>query len=119
MLGMAIILGLSAVIIAGLLPFWNDIVNWLRKAANKIKEVLGVTVEGTRTFIVKTKEGFKNKSKYYNKNKLTNEWEETTYTKQVSESEIPPEILAKVRTQEIGIDVSTTEELRLALDNAG
>jgi hypothetical protein len=116
MVSMALILGLSAAIIGALAVFWKDIVGWIKKAANKIKEVLGVTVEGTRTFIVRTQEGFKNKSKYYNKNKLTNEWEETTYTKQVSEADIPPEIMAKVRAQSIGVDVSTTEELRLALN---
>lgn len=116
MIALAIILALSAVFIAGLIVFWKKIVEWIKKAANRIQEVLGVAVEGTRTFIVRTQEGLKNKSIYYNRNKLTREWEEVVYTKKVDESEVPSEILAKVNAQPIGVEVSTTEELRLALE---
>lgn len=115
MIMMGVFLALSATLIAGLAIFWQKMVSWIKKAAEKIQEVLKVAVEGTKTFIVKTQEGFKNKSKYYNKNKLTQEWEETVYTKSVPESEIPPEILMKVRNQELDQEVSTTEELRLAI----
>jgi cell shape-determining protein MreC len=115
MIAIGIIIALSAVLIGALIAFWKEIVEWIKKAVNKIKEVLKVAVEGVRTFIVKTREGLQNKSKYYNKNKLTSEWEETVYTKKVDESEVPPEILAKVRISTIDIDISTTEELQLAI----
>ena len=106
-----------AAIVAGIVlaTYWKNIINWIKKAVDKIKEVLGVAVQGTRTFITNTREGFVNKSKYYNENHVTGEWEETVYTKIVDESEVPPEILAKVRVQGIDIEVSTTEELRLAI----
>lgn len=116
MIAIGIILALSAVFIAGLLVFWQKIVEWIKKAVNKIKEVLGLSPDGTRTFISKTADGFRNKSKYYYKNKVTTEWEEVVYTQPVEESEIPADILAKVRHQEIGMDVSTTEELQLAIN---
>jgi len=115
MISIAIILALSAIFIAGLITFWKNIVEWIKKAVNKIKEVLGIVVQGTRTFITKTVEGLQNKAKYYNENKLTGEWEETVYTKKVDESEVPPEILAKVRVSKINIDIQTTEELQLAI----
>lgn len=116
MIALTIILALSAVFIAGLVVFWKKIVEWIKKALEKIKEVLGVVVEGVRTFIIRTEDGLKNKSVYYNKNKINKEWEETVYFKKVEESEVPPEILAKVNAQAIGVEVSTTEELELALE---
>lgn len=115
MIAIAVILALSAIFIAGLMVFWRKLVEWIKKAVNKIMEVLGVAVQGTRTFIVRTKEGLKNKAKYYNENKITKEWEETVYTKAVDESEVPPEILAKVNEQSIDVEVSTTEELQLEI----
>ena len=118
MIAIAIILSLSLAFIATLCLYWKNILDWIKKATNKIKEVLGITVQGTRTFIKKGSDGFfKNISKYYNENKLTGEWEETIYTKLVSESEIPLEILAKVQAGTIDTEISTTEELQLVLTN--
>lgn len=116
MIAIAIIVGLSAVVIAGLCLYWNKVVAWIKKAAAKVQQVLGVVVEGTRTFICRTVEGFKNKSKYYYKNKVTREWEEVEYTRIVDESEVPPNILNKVRNKALGEDVSTTEELQLEIN---
>jgi hypothetical protein len=116
MITIALILALSGALIAGLVLYWKKIVKWIQKAVNKIKEVLGIAVQGTRTFITKTLSGFKNKSKYYNENKKTGEWEETVYTKEVDESEIPPEILVKVKIQKIDIEVQTTEDLKLLIN---
>ena len=114
MIAIALIL---AALVAGVViaAFWKNICEWIKKATDKIKEVLKVAVEGVRTFIVKTREGLQNKAIYYNKNKLTKEWEETVYTKKVPESEVPAEILAKVRVSTMDIDISTTEELSLAI----
>ncbi len=116
MIAIAIILALTAAIIAGLLLFWKKIVEWIKKAVNKIKQVLGLEPDGTKTFISKAVDGFINKSKYYYKNKVTREWEEIVYTKSVNESDVPPDILAKVNRQPVGTDISTTEELKLALE---
>lgn len=117
MISIAIILSLSLAFIAGLVAFWKNILQWIKKAANKIKEVLGIPVQGTRTFIKKCVDGFKNVSKYYSENKLTGEWEENVFTKPVPISEIPTEILNKVKTSAIEQEISTTEELQLVLTN--
>lgn len=116
MIAIGIILALSAVFIAGLLVFWKKIVEWIKKAVNKIKQVLGLEPDGTKTFISRTVEGFKNKSKYYYKNKVTKEWEEVVYTKDVDESEVPADIMAKVKNKPVNTEISTTEELRMALE---
>lgn len=116
MIALSIILALSAIFIAALVFFWRDIVEWIKKATNKIKEVLGIAAKGTKTFVEKTADGLKNKSKYYYQNKTTQEWEEVVYTKPITdENEIPPELLAKVRNASLNDEVSSTEELRLAI----
>ena len=115
MIAIALILALTGVFIAALVVYWQDIVAWIKKAVNKIKQVLGLEPDGTKTFISKAVDGFKNKSKYYYKHKVTREWEEVVYTKPIEESEIPADILAKVNSKPVGSEVSTTEELRLAI----
>lgn len=115
MIAITVILGLSVAAIALLAVYWQNIIEWIKKAVNKIKDVLGVVVEGTRTFIMRTHDGLKNKAIYYHRNKITKEWEEITYQKDVDESEVPPEILAKVNAQELDVEVSTTKELQLEI----
>lgn len=116
MISIAIIVLLSVAAIAALAIFWQDIVKWIQKAAAKIKEVLNKEPEGTKTFITKTVDGLKNKSKYYYKESVTKEWQEVVYTKPVNESQVPADILAKVRNKAYDEEVSTTEELKLAIN---
>lgn len=116
MIAIGIIMALGAAMIAGLILFWQNIIEWIKKAVNKIKQVLGLEPDGTKTFISKTVDGFKNKSKYYYKNKVTREWEEVVYTKEVEEDEIPPDIRAKVNSKPIGSEISTTDDLKMALE---
>lgn len=116
MIAISVVLLLSAAIISGLVMFWQNIVGWIKKAVEKIKQVLGFAPDGTRTFITQTTEGLKNRSKYYYKEQITKEWKEVVYTKSVDESEVPADILAKVRREKINMEVSTTEELRLAIN---
>ena len=114
MIPIAIIL--AAALIVGLAAFWKEIVAWIKKAVEKLKAALGIIVKGTKTFTMKTREGLKNRAKHYNENDITGEWEETVVSTIVDESEVPPEILKKVRIQVIDIEVETTEELRLAIN---
>jgi len=116
MISILIILALSAVAIAALVTYWKNILEWIKKAVNKIKEVLNLQPDGTKTFISRAAEGFQNKSKYYYKSKMTSEWEEVVYTKPVNENEVPADILAKVRRQAINIEIDTTQELKLAIN---
>ena len=115
MISIAIILGISAAIIATLCVFWKNIIEWIKKAVNKLQEVLGIVVKGTKTFIKRTADGLQNISKYYNINKVTGEWEENIYMKAVLPSEVPEDILKKLHEHELDEEVSTTEELQLEL----
>ncbi len=117
MIAIGIILALTAAFITALCVYWKNIVQWIKKAVHKLEEVLKITVKGTRTFIKKGVDGFKNVSKYYSENKITGAWEEHVYTKSVSVSEVPPEILEKVQTSSVDEEISTTEELQLTLAN--
>ena len=115
MITFLVIAGLSGLLIAGLIKFWKEIVEWIKKAADKIKTTFGLVVKGTRTFIVKTLDGLRNRAKHYNENETTGEWEETVVHTNVDESDVSADILAKVRVQTIDIEIQTTEELRLAI----
>ncbi len=115
MISAIIILGIAAAVIAALAIFWRNILEWLKKAIKKLQEVLGITIEGTKTFIKRTADNLQNISKYYNINKITGEWEENIYTKNVAASEVPADILRKVQNSSLDEEVSTTEELRLEL----
>lgn len=116
MIAAAVFLAFSAFAIAALAYFWRDIVEWIQKAIKKISEFLNAAIEGVKTFLARTHDGLKKKSKYYNRNKLTGEWEETVLTKSVDESEIPPELLRKAAKDNYD-DVSITDELKLILNS--
>ncbi len=115
MIAITLIIGLVAAFIATLIIYWKNIVEWIKKAVNKLQEVLGIVVKGTKTFIKRTVDGFQNVSKYYNINKVTGEWEENVYMKSVLPSEVPEEILRKVQNSGLNEEISTTQELELEL----
>lgn len=115
MIAIAVILALSAVFITGLVVFWRKIVEWIKKGVNKLKEALGIVVKGVKTFTIRTAHGFINKQRLCYQNEITHEWEMRDYTTEVNEREIPADILAKVYGQALDVEVSTTEELRLAI----
>lgn len=105
----------GAVILAGagiVATFWNDITSWLKKAFQKVKEVVNAVVLGTKIFIKKIGEAFKEISKHYSKKGV--KWQETIVTKEISASEVPDEIKAKAGYTETDI----TKEYELALQNA-
>ena len=120
MIAIALIIGLSALALAGIGLYWKKIAEWIKKAASKVEEVLHVAVEGVRTFVQKTADGLKNISKHYNQNKVTHEWEEHVFNKLVSENDIPEEILMKLNGCSMNEEISTTKEFAqaLALANA-
>ena len=94
MLGtLLIISALGALAGAAIHAYWKNIIQWLAKAANKIKEVLHVVVEGTETFIARIGSGFKNMSKNYSKLK-DGKWrvDTTVEQKYVDETDVPEEI---------------------------
>ncbi|MFQ9513863.1 MAG: hypothetical protein ACLR19_09535 [Clostridia bacterium] len=109
LLTIGIISGLA--LLAGIAVYWRNVVQWIERVWNKLQERMKASIEGVKTFIVKTKDGFKNSIKYYSRNKITEEWQETVVLKPVDENEIPKEILEKLKHRGVGAEVETTEEL--------
>lgn len=91
--------------------FWNEITSWLKRAIAKVKEIVSGIVYGTKVLAKKLDEGLKEISKHYSKNGT--QWEETTVTKTIPESEVPPEILAKVGYSETDLTDDYQEVLEL------
>lgn len=109
-LAATLVLGFSAAVI--ILGQLDEIVDWLKRGIEKIREVLKMIVLGVKIFIKKIGEAFKEISKHYSQD-TNGKWHETMVTREVSENEVPPEILRKgIRTQEV--DVTDTLELKLA-----
>ncbi|PWM65461.1 MAG: hypothetical protein DBX61_10110 [Clostridiales bacterium] len=117
MIAIGIILALTAAFVAGLVKYWGKIVEWIKKSVKKIQEVLGICIQGTRTFVKKSfGEVTVNIVKHYDVDRITGEWQETVFEKKV-DSEIPPEILAKINNSIIGTEVPTTKEFELVLSH--
>ena len=93
--------------------FWNDIVKFLKKAVEKVRRLVEGVVYGCKVFVKKMRGGVKETSRHYSK--VDQHWEETTVTKAISESEVPPEILERARANE---ELDITDELEMQLESA-
>ena len=94
MLGTLLIVGaVSALAGAVIHAYWKHIIKWLAKAAEKIKSVLNVAVEGAETFIKRVGAGFKNMSENYSK-LPDGKWRKDTVIEQsyIDENDVPEEI---------------------------
>ncbi len=94
MLGTLLIVGvLGALAGAAIHAYWKNIIQWLAKAAEKIKSVLNVAVEGSETFIKRVGAGFKNMSENYSK-LPGGKWRKDTVIEQnyINENDVPEEI---------------------------
>lgn len=108
-----LLFGATVLLGAGLIAtFWNNITEWLKKAVQKVKEIVNAVVVGAKIFIKKIGEGFKEISKHYSKKGI--KWQETIVTKEISASEVPDEIKQKAGLVETDI----TSDYELALQNA-
>lgn len=104
---------LGAAVVGIVAAFWKDLVNFLRKAVQKVQQVISGIVYGCRVFVKKIHEGVKEISRHYSK--VDQHWEETTVTRVVSESEVPSEILERARANE---ELDITDELEMQLESA-
>lgn len=94
MLGTLLIVGaLGALAGAVIHAYWKHIIQWLSKAAEKIKNVLNVAVEGSLTFIKRVGVGFKNMSENFSK-LPGGKWRKDTVIEQnyIDENDVPIEI---------------------------
>lgn len=106
----------GAAIIAGvgiIAAFWNDLVDFLKKAVKKVQQIVEGIIYGCKVFVKKVREGVKEISRHYSK--VDQHWEETTITKVISESEVPPEILKRANAS---MELDITDELEMQLESA-
>jgi len=106
----------GAAIIAGVgivATFWNELVSFLKKAVQKVREMVAGVLYGFKVFVKKLREGVKEISRHYSK--VDQHWEETTVTKTIPESEVPPEILERAQAN---VELDITDELEMELTNA-
>lgn len=81
----------AVVIGSGLLPkFWNKFIDWINRAAEKIKKFIKGVVQGVKIFVKKMREAYQEISRYYSQNGTI--WEENIVTRTVPECEVPKEI---------------------------
>lgn len=107
-----LLFGATLLIAGGILKeFWEDIFNWLKRAVDKVTEVIVGVVYGCTIFIKKLLDGAQEISKHYSKNN-DEKWEETVVTRQISEDQVPQEIRKKAVYNK---EVDFTKELELKL----
>lgn len=112
MLLTALITGAALIAGAGLLAaYWNNLVDWLKRAIKKVSEIVKTVVYGSKVLIRKISEGLKEISKHYSKDEI-GRWQETIVTKTIPESEVPKEIREKAENV---YEYDLTDELELQL----
>lgn len=109
----ALLIGAVAVLA---ISFWDEIKNWMRSLVAKARKAVKATVIGAKIFLKKMKEAYEEIAKMYQQDSK-GQWYETTETKRVSESEVPPEIRQKARVinKEVDISKELEDELKLIL----
>lgn len=101
---------LAAGVVGIVATFWNNIIDFLKKAVEKVKQIVVGIVYGCKVFVKKLSEGVREISRHYSK--VDGYWQETTVTKTISEREVPPEILERANAQ---TELDITDELELQL----
>lgn len=109
-----IIMGAVCVAGVGLLAtYWNNIIDWLKRAIKKVQSVINHVVYGTKVFIQKIKEGIKEISKHYSQDEY-GRWKETIVTREIPASEVPEEIRKKAKYYNEQVDITNELELQLS-----
>lgn len=91
--------------------FWDDLRDFLTKAAIKARRIADGAIYGCRVFLKKLQEGVQEISRHYYK--IGQQWSETEYTRQVPASEVPPELLARASPN---MELDITEEMEMQLN---
>lgn len=94
-----------------LATFWDEIKDWLAAGLKKVQEVMRMVVYGSKVFVNKMGEAIQEIAKHYSQDKY-GKWHETTATREISEMDVPKEILAKAR-QNRQVDITRELELKL------
>ena len=112
-------LALLGIALFGVVVFWNEIVDWLKKLVNGIKSMFARAVKkiahAAAGFIQRVENGLAaiRHRLYY---KEQGQWVEETTTRKIKESEVPASIRRKIHAQEEEITDELEDELNLSLN---
>ena len=110
----ALIMGATLVVGGSLIvAYWNNIIDWLKRAITKVQSLVNHVVYGTKVFIQKINEGIKEISKHYSQDEY-GRWKETVVTREIPASEVPEEIRKKAKYMNELVDITDELELQLS-----
>ncbi|MDU2688968.1 hypothetical protein QJR60_11420 [Paraclostridium sordellii] len=110
----SIILGTAFILGTGLIvAYWNNLLDWVKRAIHKVKEVINQVVYGSKVFIKKMEEAIKEISKHYSQDEL-GRWKETIVSREIPASEVPAEIREKAVYMNQEVDITNELELKLS-----
>ena len=108
----AILLGVSAVALATLTPFWQDIVNFAQKVLTKLQPLFQEEIEGFLVYLKKEAQGLVKKvQKNYMKNEA-GKYTERIVTENILLDDVEAKFRARLRRQD---EIDISEELQLEL----
>ncbi len=88
---------LAATVVA-LSEFWEDIVNFLKETAKKVKRAISGILYGTKVFVQKMGSVIQEIAHHYSK--VGNQWQETVYSRNLNPNQVPPDILERAKREE-------------------
>jgi len=112
MIFIGLLFGAALALVAA--SFWKELVDWIKRVVEKVREVVAKVVAGVKIFVRKVGEAIKEIAKNYSQDEQ-GRWHETIVTREVNESDVPQEIRDKMKRSR-GSDVDVTKELELQLE---
>ena len=111
MIEIALILASAVLTLA---EFWEETVNFLKDTIQKAKKIIDGILFGTKVFVQSMGGAIQEIARHYSKK--GNQWRETVYTREISPSEVPPDILEKAkRAEQKNSAADITRELEMEL----
>lgn len=96
-------------------PFWEELIDFLKNTIELVKKTVPGILYGTKVFVKKTGETIKVIFDHYSKS--GDRWIKTTYTREVSEYDIPDDILQRAKLAELKNEaVDITKEIEMKLE---
>lgn len=105
---------IAAAVVVGVVLFWEEIVNFLKKTMELVKKTVSGILYGTKVLVKKIGEGVKEIYEHYSKS--GDRWIKTVYTREVPEYDVPDEILRKAEQAERrneAADITREVEMKL------
>lgn len=111
LLAASIIMGFY--VVSTVLGSLDEIISWLKRGIEAVKKAIKMIVLGTKIFIRKIGEAFKEIAKNYSQD-ANGKWHETIVTREISEEEVPIEFRQRAQGKSMETDVTDVLQLHVA-----